>query len=333
MSEFISLESGFTALPDDGSLRLDSLLSRKYPVLSRELWKQRIQDGEVLLNGDRVRPSRKLKPGETITFRYTKKAEPEIDRTLDIIYEDASVLLISKRPGIPVHPSGSYFRNTLYFLIKEHYGEEFPVHFVHRLDRETSGLLLLAKTKEAARKLQQDFLKHKVYKEYLCITEGSFTEEIHAVGYLCSDTSGPVRKKRKFIPETESGQKPPPDSETADTLLIPDKIYSGPSGEDTVSSVRCILKTGRMHQIRATLCSLGFPVTGDRLYGPDSSLYIKFIEDRETEEDLRRLRTGRTALHSRVLQFRHPDSGEEMRFEAPLPADITDFLNNFTAGS
>jgi RluA family pseudouridine synthase len=323
-NEMINLETEFKAIADDCLNRLDILLSRKFPVLTRDLWQERIRSGNVLVNGLSVRASRRLRPGDTVVFRYSKKAEPSADRTLDILYEDDSIIMLNKRPGVPVHPSGAYFKNTVYFMLKEHYGEDFTAYFVHRLDRETSGLLLLAKSREYARSLQQAFSQRTVYKEYICFTEGVFPESLNADGYLTSDDTDPVRKKRKFITEVPHNAE----YETSHTEFILKKVFKDKKNGDELSAVRCILHTGRMHQIRATLCSLGYPVIGDRLYGVNSEFYIKFIEDRETDEERKLLRMNRTALHNHILRFIHPATGKEVQFVSDLPADMNDFLSD-----
>ncbi|MBI3395030.1 MAG: hypothetical protein HY042_04275 [Spirochaetia bacterium] len=156
-------------------------------------------------------------------------------------------------------------------------------------------------------------------KEYDVIVEGSFPEYLDARGFLTTGT-GPVKKKRHFVPaEVEGGEKVRTEFRLVSAVKNP-----------SLSLLRVTLHTGRLHQIRATLCSLGFPVTGDRLYGVDETLYLKMINDLETDEDRLRLRINRTALHSSLLSFPHPESGQTMLFETPMPDDMAGLMNTLT---
>ena len=182
------------------------------------------------------------------------------------------------------------------------------------LDRETSGLLIAAKNPKVAAKLGKP--SWPVRKEYLALVFGSFPEPVEAYGFLVRDTASPVRKKRRFV----AGERPPAGAveiESARTLLCPEK----PGRK--FSMVRAVPETGRLHQIRATLFSLGFPLLGDKLYGPDDSIYLKIRSNAITDEDRARLVLPRQALHSARLELRHPLSGETVVAESPLPADLS----------
>lgn len=305
-----------TVLSSEEGLRLDRFLALRFTYCNREVWQQRIRNRDVLVDGNGVRPSVRIRAGQTIEFFFHKKEEPPVNTGYSILYEDRSLLVIDKPPNLPVHPSGIYFENTLYMLLKQRVGDDASIHFVHRLDRETSGVLVIAKDGKVAAKLQRLFFSSNVYKEYAVAVFGRFPESLDATGILLQDDASDVRKKRKFILNGDCGKFTDPSCQSAITgfsLLVT---------EENRSLVRAILQTGRTHQIRATLCSLGFPVIGDRLYGIDDTLYLGFINDTETEEDRKRLGLGRTALHCRVMEFEHPDSKEMVRFESKIPDDI-----------
>lgn len=305
-------EHSFVVEESLAGLRLDQAMRERFPRFTRALWKERILQGFVSVNGAAARPSRNLKIGDVIQYIFSAKEEPPVNRAVEIIYEDADILVLNKPANLPVHPSGAYFRNTLYFWLKERFGDEFHCGFAHRLDRETSGLLVAAKSPEHARTLQTAFQSGQVEKEYRVIVEGRFPEALVARGWIFPDPDSPLRRKQAFSLER-------PDSSLARTAHTEFRRLHQ-SAE--IALLAAQLFTGRMHQIRATLCSLGFPVVGDRMYGADPTLYMKHIQDAETDADRARLRLGRTALHAARLKLPHPRTQERLVLVAPLPADM-----------
>ena len=311
-----TIEKNIYINAEESGIRLDRYLSMKFPIIGRLEWQSRIREGEIFISGSQAKPSRKIKTGDIISFSYIKKDEPGVNEKYSVIYEDDVLFVLNKPPDLPVHPSGIYWKNTLYSILKRDYGEDFPVRLVHRLDRETSGVLVLAKTREAAGFLQKEFISKNVYKEYRVLVEGIFPEYFNASGFLNNDTKSAVRKKRKFS-EIYSGE-----GETSQTE------FSRLSVHGEISLLSAVLHTGRMHQIRATLCSLGYPVVGDRLYGIDEQLYLKLIQDEETPEDAIPLRMNRTALHCMKMVIPHPITQNRITFECPVPEDMMALLNN-----
>ena len=265
-------------------------------------------------------PARPEDPaGESIEFSYERGPEPEVNRNVEILHEDENLLVINKPPDLPVHPSGRYFRNTLYFLLKERFGDDFRCHFVHRLDRETSGVLLMARNGEITRLLQKSFLTGAVHKEYRVMVEGVPPKKIQAKGFQFRDGKSPVHRKWNFFPgEAPRGLPEEVDARTDFELLEEKK---------GISLLRAVLFTGRMHQIRATLCSLGYPVVGDPIYGLDETIFLRLISDTKTEEDRKLLRMGRTALHAGLLRLPHPITGRTMEFRSPIPEDMRRLMN------
>lgn len=305
---------------NENGIRLDRVLHRRTPSIGRTEWQKRIRNGDVFVNGLPARPSRKCHEGDEITFGYLRRPEPEVNRNYGILMEDEHILVLDKPPNLPLHPSGSYFKNTLYFILKETYGEDFTVHYVHRLDRETSGVLLLAKSPKDSAILQKAFIGRTVRKEYLAIVEGRLEDYIDARGFLQSDETSPIRRKRKFVyaPDDYDSLKIPRNSESSRTEIYPLEYNE----KSNISLVRALLHTGRTHQIRATLFSLGYPMVGDRIYGVDDTIYIRLLEDAETDLDRNRLRITRTALHSNLLEFPHPGTDELVTVKSPIPADM-----------
>lgn len=317
-SDTILIRNSFVVDKHEDGLRIDAVLAGRFAQFTRSQWQERIRAGDVRVAERLIRPSRRLAAGETVHYEFRRRPEPDVNRNFSVVYEDESLLVVDKPGDLPVHPSGVYHENTLYVLLKERYGADFTVHLVHRLDRETSGLLLLAKNARAARDLQAAFIERRVEKIYLSIVEdphARFPETLDARGWIFAAGKGVVRKKRSFAYD-RPGSAQAAHVQDARTEFFRVQQAKG------LTVVRARLHSGRMHQIRATLCSLGFPVVGDRIYGVDEGLYLKMIDDLEDDDDRKRLRLQRTALHAHVLRLHHPDDGRELVFTSELPEDM-----------
>ena len=294
--------------PDGNGVRLDFYLQKRFRYRSRTEWQKSIAEGEILLNGKPTKPSRRLQAGEVIAFQPNAAEEPAVDPSFEILEETPEYLAVSKSGNLPCHPAGAFFRNTLWFLLRERYGEN--IHIATRLDRETSGVVLIARTREAAVVFTRELMANRVGKRYLAFVHGAFPEEpVHASGWLSADPVSKVRKKRRFTEECPGGE--------AETAVTDFRLLGRGNG---LSAVEAIPVTGRLHQIRATLCSLGYPMVGDKLYGLDDTFFSRFVTGSLTDEDRRRLILPRQALHAISLEM--PYRGRVLSFSAPLPADL-----------
>lgn len=300
--------------PEDAQgARLDAWLAARFPVRSRNEWQKRIAAGEVKLNGLQPRASRRLQAGDRVEFSYTMRAEPEVSTEIKILFEDADYLALDKPPGLPVHPSGIYKTQTVTTLLMARNVLNEP-HLLHRLDRETSGVLLLAKNRRAAALFQKILRQGQIEKTYLVAVEGNFVNPLDAAGFIYRLPGSRLPRQRFF-----SAEAPPANAlevRHCRTLLRPVEHRSG------ISLVEGTLLTGRMHQIRATMHSLGFPVIGDKLYGVDPTLYFTFADEQMTPADWQKLRITRSALHCSRMRLQHPLTGADWALEAPLPDDM-----------
>lgn len=304
-------EKILTIKEGDVAARTDAYLAKIYPQFSRNQWQARIESGHVLVNGIHLRPSRKLNPGDVLTLFIPLKVEPQVNRNYRVLFEDDHLLVIEKPSGMPVHPSGVYRTQTLYNFLLEDKPYLKKIHLAHRLDRETSGVLVLAKDPNSARQLQRMFARHEIYKEYRVLVHGDFPEQLMANGFLSRDMTSRLARKQKF---TEI--KPNVLSQSARTafLLIGQLHHAG----QAMSLLKAILHTGRHHQIRATLAALGYPVVGDKLYGLDESFYFKFSEGFLTAHDQSALVLDRCALHCHTISFKHVATAELVSFTSEV---------------
>lgn len=296
--------------PEADRKRLDLFLAERFTYRSRSQWQETVRQGKIRINGRPARPARILRAGDTVEFLpdESELSEPPVDCSFTVEYETADFLAVGKPGNLPVHPSGRYFRNTLLTLLRERYGD---VHPVNRLDRETSGLVLFAKSPRSAKMLSSLFEDGRIRKIYLAVVHGVFPERLEAYGFLGPDPESAVTKKRKFCRKRPAGD--PEDFQTAETdfrLLASDGL---------LSLVECVPHTGRLHQIRATLFSLGYPLLGDKLYGPDDSLFLRQAAGTLTEEDRAALVLPAQALHAQTLDFVSPFTGEEVSLHVPAP--------------
>lgn len=296
----------------DGLTLLDYLSSR-FNYHSCDEWRIKIAESRLSLAGKICNdPAQILHKDELLEYSVESLAEPAVNALYKIIYEDDCLLVINKPGNLPVHPAGAYFNNTLWVLLQENgLGK---VHFVNRLDRETSGVLIAAKSSGIAGKLAGEL--EKMRKVYQVIVHGTFPHELHAEGFLIKDETSAIRKKQRFIPADEmifDGQTKAVKVRTDFKLL---------RCKENLSLLTAELFTGKMHQIRATLCSLNFPVVGDKLYGLDEQYYCRLAQDALTAEDRAALLLTRQALHCSEMSFEHPVSGKLMTFTAPLPEEM-----------
>jgi 23S rRNA pseudouridine955/2504/2580 synthase/23S rRNA pseudouridine1911/1915/1917 synthase len=301
-------------------------LAARFTYHCAEAWARLIAEGRVRVNGGVPDGRAALRAGDRLCYEAGEIPEPPVETGFTVLAEDALMAAIDKPGNLPCHPGGRYFNHTLWALLKARGGFPDPI-FINRLDRETSGVVLVGKTKEAAQNLSKQFASHSVVKRYTVFVEGLFPERADAAGWLMPDSGSAVRKKRRFVPAAPGSACPAGAAwEWAETA------FERTGAQDGMSVVTATPRTGRLHQIRATLLGLGYPVVGDKLYGVDENLFIRFCSDALTDSDLSRLRMGRQALHAGSLTFHHPRFGARTEITAPLPADMAALLGVAPAG-
>lgn len=302
--------------PQAAGCTLLDYLSNRFNYHSRSEWSEKIAGGRLNLAGVVCcDPERILHNGELLEYFPELLPEPQVNTSYKILYEDEYLFVIDKPGNLPVHPAGAYFNHTLWVLLQE--DGIGKVHFVNRLDRETSGVLIAAKSSEIAGTLAGKL--EEMHKLYYVIVHGSFPEELSAEGFLIKDEKSFIRKKQRFVTAGEL------DMATAGKAVKVRTDFKLLKSHDGLSLVSAELFTGKMHQIRATLYSLAYPVVGDKLYGLDEQYYCRLAQDSLSEEDRAALILPRQALHCAEMSFTHPVTGEMMTFNAPLPEEMQVF--------
>lgn len=299
----------FLVEPECAGWRLDRYLCRRIPRLSRNRI-QRILRHEATLRGrGELRPAVRVQGGDEILLRRPLPIEPDVPRHFRVVHEDDHVLAIDKPSGLPIHATARYHKNTLTQVLRERYPGNYVV-VAHRLDRETSGLLLCGRSLEAARALKTAFERRRVHKRYTCIVHGDLVGE-GVVDEPLKISAGPVRVRMDIARDGAPSRT---------RWFSRERL-----GRFTV--VEAAPETGRQHQIRAHLAAIGHPIVGDKLY-PDPAPFLEFIATGMTEALGARLLLPRHALHAASLCFPHPADGRMVTLGAPLPADLVEFLHS-----
>ena len=317
--------------PNQQGIRLDHFLKSRYKSRSREQIKQAIDDGAITIGRSlshaptgKPKPSTPLMPGDEVRVLTERKPEPEVNFNYRVIYEDEALFVIDKPPNLPVHPAGRYYFNTLLVHLKTH-GFNDPLKaereffLVHRIDKETSGILVLTKDKETCASMTAQFAGRTTRKRYLAVVRGIPKQEKFVIDApMGRALRSKIELKMQILPEDQGGQ-------SAYTEFRVLETHRNRLGEFAL--MECLPKTGRQHQIRLHLDHAGYPILGDKLYGMAEEDALAFFE-RETlsAERWAALLHPRHALHAAGLSFEHPLTGKRMEFESPLPADLRTFL-------
>jgi 23S rRNA pseudouridine1911/1915/1917 synthase len=310
------------------ALRIDKFLVQRIENASRNKIQKALAAGMVLVNNRQVQPNYKIRPLDEIIMYSDKEAHGEEivpeQMPLNIEYEDAEVLIINKPPRLVVHPASGNYSGTLingvawYLQQKnEAVNEQNLPRFglVHRIDKNTSGLMVLAKTERAVRSLAKQFFDHTVRRQYMALVWGDLAED---AGTIIAHVGRHQRFRKLFdaYPEGDHGK------EAITHYKVLERF-----GYTTL--VQCRLETGRTHQIRVHMQHIGHPLFNDDTYGGDKivkgtvfSKYRQFVDNCFAI-------CPRQALHAKTLGFVHPGTGEEMLFESELPDDMRDLVNKW----
>ena len=318
--------------PGQEQVRIDKYLLSRLEQVSRNRLQTAIKAGAVMVNDKQVKPNYKVRPKDVIKVVLPKHADspdhiiPE-DIPLDIVYEDDHLLVINKAAGLVVHPGTGNHTGTLVNALVYHFkSKNLPVMegntndrpgLVHRLDKDTTGLMVIAKTESAMTHLAKQFFDHSIERSYQALVWSGFEQESGTIeGHIGRHPT--ERIKMHVFADGEEGKHA-----TTHYKVIDDYYY--------VSLVECRLETGRTHQIRVHMNHVGHPVFNDDRYGGDrirkGTVYSKYRRFVENCFEL----CPRQALHAKSLGFIHPETSEAMRFESDLPADMVAAIERWRA--
>lgn len=324
----------FVADPKQGQIRLDKFLIDRLSNRSRNKVQNAIRAGSVKVDDREVKPNYKVKPGNVVTIVLPKSLEEVYDITpqnipLDIVFEDEDILIVNKPFGLAVHPGVGIPNNTLVNAVAWHLQEgmkKLPVKegndsnragIVHRIDKDTTGLMVIAKNDYAMTHLARQFYDHTIERKYWAIVWGDMEGDR---GTIRGSIGRNPNDRRLFMvfPDPEDGKW------AVTHWRVLERFYY-------VTLIECQLETGRTHQIRVHMKSIGHTLFGDPRYGGNQilkgTLYSKYKQFVENCLAI----TPRQALHAKTLGFTHPRTGEFVRFESPLPNDMQQVIDKWRA--
>jgi len=304
----------FSVTEEAAGERLDAFLAARVEGWSRARLQRLIEDGEVLVNGSAAKPSYKLRDDDEIELELTSSPTtafvPE-NLPIEIVYEDEELVVVNKPAGMVVHPAGGNESGTLANALAFHFqklsqaGGAARPGIVHRLDKGTSGLMVVAKTESAHEELADQFRARAVFKSYAALVHGQVEKEIGEIDQPIA--RDPRNRTRMAV--VRGGR----------AAL---SLYHARRRFDRFTLLDVELKTGRTHQIRVHLAWLRHPVVGDEVYGDGRD---KTVADPWVRSQIEKL--GRQFLHAQQLVFRHPHTHEALRFSAPLPTELQALLD------
>ncbi|MCC8173317.1 MAG: RluA family pseudouridine synthase [Odoribacter sp.] len=317
--------------PGQEIMRIDKFLMTRLPYLSRTKIQAAAEAGNILVNEKTVKPNYKIKPGDivTVVMSYPKR-EIEIlpeDIPLNIVYEDDALLIINKEPGMIVHPAYGHFTGTMVNALAWHLkdnpmfqGEDFRPGIIHRIDKDTSGLLVVAKTEEAKSHLALQFFNKTSERKYVAVCWGNLKEESGTIiGNIGRHPAN--RKVMTIFPDNSQGKHAVTHYKVIERLGY-------------VNLVECVLETGRTHQIRAHFKHIGHPLFNDPEYkGNEIIKGTTFTKYKQFVHNCFEI-CPRQALHAKTLGFIHPTTGEKMTFDSEIPQDMQNLIEkwrNYTA--
>lgn len=311
------LEIPLVVDPGRDGFRLDRFIASRIARLSRTRVQgivesgrvRRAETGEVLL-----RVSQRVRAGETLIIQRPAPAEPPVVFDYRELFRDDSLLVVDKPAGLPVHPSARYHRHTLTQVLRARLGAGHGWEMAHRLDRETSGVMVFGRRGGSAGAVKKSFIAREVEKVYWALVRGCLSEPVRIDMALGPARGSQIRVKMGPVPVDEGGLP---------AVTRVRALAGGTFRGEPITLVEALPETGRQHQIRVHLAEIGYPLIGDKLYGISEEKFLKIVEGGRPLAELEaELGLSRHALHAAALTLPHPVSGERVRFEAAWPAEL-----------
>jgi RluA family pseudouridine synthase len=316
MSPLTTLTSTIHNNPDGISL-LDYLCKR-FSYKTRESWIEAIADGYVVINGEKTTPDQVLKLKDQISYT-SERNEPPVATDIQTIFEDEHLLVVNKPAPLPVHAQGVFILHTLIHMLRQKTNNP-DLGLGHRLDRETTGIIVLAKQRELTGRLMARIEDPKADKSYLAVVRGEVDfEEKLVEGWMGPSYNSLINRRWELVQEPRENYK-----QSATKFILKKKLKGS-------SLLEGQLHSGRTNQIRVHLEAAGYPIVGDKLYGRKDEEYLnylKHLEKRGAMDGGGDWDHPRQLLHSWRLAIHHPVSNEWVDFEAPMPEDMKTYIEN-----
>jgi 23S rRNA pseudouridine1911/1915/1917 synthase len=297
--------------------RLDRFLAGRFTRLSRTRIHKMIADGRVRRAEDGRRltkASLRVREGDALLISRPAPDEPEVVMDYGVLHEDPDLLVVDKPSGLPVHPSARYHKHTLTAVMRERLGPGHGWEMAHRLDRETSGVMVFGRRGGSGPELKGSFFRREVAKEYLALVHGRLES-----GRLIDMPLGTARNSKVLI---KQGPRAVDEGGLVAQTTVEALAHAEFRGEP-ITLICARPRTGRTHQIRVHLAEIGHGIVGDKLYGLDESHFLAIVEEGQPHHVLEeRLGLARHALHAVALTLPHPRGGGSVRFVAPWPPEL-----------
>jgi 23S rRNA pseudouridine1911/1915/1917 synthase len=306
----------FRVPPEMAGMRVDRFLHTQLKRTSRTRARDIARVSAHASDGRRLRPGDRVRAEQRVMLWRPPWDENPVPTELPLLYEDEHLFAVDKPAGLPVHPSARYYRNTVIKVLEAARPGEF-VSLAHRIDRETSGVLLLSRSAAADRAIKKAFeSRDGMQKAYLALAWGEPVEAERRVDLPLELDPDAKTKVRMRVAAPGEGLASATRVRLLETRRREERAYS---------LFSCELETGRQHQIRVHLAATGTPIVGDKLYAFDEGYFSRSIDGVDTDEDRARLELPRHALHAARLAFDHPFGGRRVVIESPLPPDLDAF--------
>ena len=296
--------------PEDAGTRVDLFLGKNFLFLSRTEWSRRLDKQEVFVNSRPVKPSYRLRENDKICYFAPPSREPLVDGNIEVLWRKGGIIGVYKPPNLPMHEGGAYRNNTFYEVLRNKIGPEWAA--VHRLDRETSGIVLCANDKSLRNSLSAELRERTMEKVYYAIVNG-------------------VPKQKSWIIDKPIG--------SAEDTSFRYKNWVNVAGApawtefavedycERFSLLKVFPKTGRTHQIRVHAAWAGLHLVGEKKYHPDESIYLEYLDQGFTARVATACHFERLCLHAFSIKFRNPTDGSTCKVEVPIPDDMKEIWN------